>query len=265
MTARDPAAESILVTRDDAIATVTLNNPDRLNALDKSMWQGLREAMESLGRDESLRCVVLRGAGDRAFAAGADIAEFASERANALQAKGYGNLVHEAMQAVARCTHPTVALIRGACIGGGLEIAAMCDLRICGASSRFGVPINRLGLTMGYGELEGVLALVGRAAALEILLEGRVFDAHEALSKGLVNRVVPDDEVEREAYAAAQRIAAGAPLVARWHKRFVERLTPKVDLAPAEWDEGFACFDTADYSEGVAAFLAKRKPAFTGR
>jgi len=255
----------ILLDRDGEIATVTLNNPDKLNALHEAMWRELRDTLRELGRDESLRCVVLRGAGEKAFAAGADISEFATARANAAQAKDYGNLVHEAMQAVARCTHPTVAMIRGACIGGGLEIAAMCDLRICGASSRFGVPVNRLGLTMGYGELQGVLDLVGRAVTLEILLEGRILDAQEAFRKGLVNRVVADAEVEREARALAGRIAAGAPLVARWHKQFVERLTPRVDLAPEEWDEGFACFDTADYREGVDAFLAERKAEFSGR
>lgn len=253
----------ILVSRDGPIATVTLNNPDRLNALHKAMWQRLRDAMRELGLDDSLRCVVLRGAGEKAFAAGADISEFATERADARQAKVYGDLVHDAMQAVARCTHPTVALIHGACIGGGLEIAAMCDLRICGEGSRFGVPINRLGLTMGYGELEGVLAVAGRAVALELLLEGRILDAHEAYRKGLVNRVAADDAVAREAYAAAGRIAAGAPLVARWHKQFIERLTPRGNVSPEEWDEGYACFDTADYREGVAAFLAKRKPTFT--
>lgn len=257
--------EPVLLTRDGPVATVTLNNPERLNALHQAMWQGLRDTMRQLGRDESLRCVVLRGAGDKAFAAGADISEFANERADSAQAKSYGNLVHEAMQAVAVCTHPTVALIQGPCIGGGLEIAAMCDMRICGVSSRFSVPINRLGLTMGYGELEGLLALAGRAVTLEILLEGRVFDAEEAFRKGLVNRVVPDETVEREAYAAAERIAAGAPLVARWHKQFVERLTPRVDISSEEWAEGFACFDTADYREGVAAFLAKRRPHFNGR
>jgi enoyl-CoA hydratase/carnithine racemase len=256
--------ESLLVSRDGAIATVALNNPERLNALKKATWQALRDTMRELGRDESLRCIVMRGAGDKAFAAGADIAEFATERADRAQARSYGELIHEAMQAVARCTHPTVALIRGACIGGGLEIAAMCDLRICGESSRFGVPVNRLGLTMGYGELQGLLALAGRAVTLEILLEGRVFGAQEAYEKGLVNRVVPDAEVESEAYATAGRIAAGAPLVARWHKQFVERLTPQVALAPDEWDQGYACFDTGDYQEGVEAFLAKRSPQFKG-
>jgi enoyl-CoA hydratase/carnithine racemase len=140
----------------------------------------------------------------------------------------------------------------------------MCDLRVAGVSSRFGIPVARLGLTMAYGELMGLLALVGRAAALEILLEGRVFDAGEAHRKGLVNRVVPDEAVEEEAYAAARRIAAGAPLVNRWHKQFIERLAVRAQLEAEEWDEGFACFDTADYREGVAAFLEKRAPHFKG-
>jgi enoyl-CoA hydratase/carnithine racemase len=257
--------EPASVSRDGAIATVTLNNPERLNALTKAMWTELGAVMRQLSGDDGLRCIVLRGAGEKAFAAGADISEFATERAHSAQARHYGELIHETMQAVARCRHPTVAMIHGACVGGGLEIAAMCDLRICGESSRFGIPINRLGLTMAYGELQGLLALVGRAAALEILLEGRVFGAQEALQKRLVNRVVPDANVEEEAYALARRIAEGAPLVARWHKKFIERLTVTAKLSDAEWDEGFACFDTEDYRTGVDAFLRKEKPRFQGR
>jgi len=258
-------ADSVLVARDGIIATVTLNNPERLNALNKTMWARLGGVMRELSTEDSLRCVVLRGAGEKAFAAGADIAEFAKERADARQARDYGNLIHETMQSVGRSRHPTVALIRGACIGGGLEIAAMCDLRVAGQSSRFGIPVNKLGLTMAYGELMGLLALVGRAAALEILLEGRVFDAEEAYRKGLVNRVVADGKVEEEAYATARRIAEGAPLVNRWHKQYIERLSVHAQLTEKEWDEGFACFDTSDYKEGVAAFLAKRKPDFKGK
>ena len=150
--------------------------------------------------------------------------------------------------------------------GGGLEIAACCDMRICGESSRFGVPINKLGLTMGYGEMAGLLALVGRAVALEILLEGRVFGAAEALQKRLVNRVVPDDQVEAEAYAMAKHIADGAPLVARWHKQFIRRLTPQAaPLAQAELDANFDYFKTEDCRIGYDAFIRKQKPAFKGR
>jgi len=256
--------ESVLLARDGAIATITFNKPERMNALDRGMWERLGVLMRELSADDSLRCIVLRGAGTKAFAAGADIAEFATERANAAQAAGYGEAIHHTMQAVRECPHPTVAMIHGACVGGGLEVAAMCDLRICGASSRFGIPIKKLGLTMAYGELMGLLSVVGPAAALEILLEGRVIKADEALAKGLVTRVVADERVEAEALETAQRIASGAPLVARWHKKFIRKLQYQAQLSPADWSEGFACFDTADYREGVAAFLGKRDPDFKG-
>jgi enoyl-CoA hydratase/carnithine racemase len=255
----------VLLARSEAIATVTLNRPDRLNALNYAMWTHLTDVFGALDRDESVRCIVLRGAGDRAFAAGADIAEFAGERSTVEQARTYGAAEHRAVMAVADCRHPTVALIRGACVGGGLEIAAACDIRIAGASSRFGVPINRLGLTMQYPELEFFIRAVGRAAALELLLEGSIVDAERALALGLVNRVVTDGEVEREAYAVAERIAGGAPLVNRWHKRFVRRLDRGGPLTPEELDEAFDAYATEDYRTGFEAFLAKREPRFRGK
>ena len=258
-------SEPIELQRDGNIATVILNNPDKLNALTLAMWTRLGEVMRALSDDATVRCVVLRGAGDKAFAAGADISEFDRVRTTAAQARLYGKQIHSTMQAVANCRHPTLAMIRGACIGGGLEIASMCDLRLCSASSRFGIPINRLGLVLAYGELQGLLSVAGRATALEILLEGRVFDADEACAKRLVNRVLPDDKLEAEAYATARRIADGAPLAARWHKKFIRRLADPAPLTEAEWDEGFACFDTEDYQTGYKSFLAKAKPAFKGR
>ena len=195
---------AVLVERDGAIATVVLDRPDKLNALSLASWTELGERMRELSADDSLRCVIVRGAGTKAFAAGADIAEFPDVRANAAQGKDYGELIHATMRSIGECRHPTVAMIHGVCVGGGLEVALMCDLRICGAGSRFGIPINRLGLTMGYGELAGLLAVVGPAVALEILLEGRIFGAQEAFDKGLVQRVVADDQVEAEARAAAR-------------------------------------------------------------
>ena len=255
----------ILVERDGAIATVVLNAPDRLNALSQASWSELGTRMRELSADPDVRCVVLRGAGTKAFAAGADIAEFPSVRANSAHGKIYGELIDATMQAIGDCVHPTVAMIHGVCVGGGLEVALMCDLRICGESSRFGIPINRLGLTMGYGELMGLLAVVGPATALEILLEGRIFGAQEALANGLVQRVVADDQLEVEVAESVARIAAGAPLVARWHKQFIRRLRSREALSPEERKEGFACFDTADYREGLRAFLAKQRPRFEGR
>ena len=257
--------ETILVQRDDAIATVVLNRPEKLNALTRSMWQRLGEVIDGLSREDDVRCIVLRGAGDKAFAPGNDISEFENERANVEQARVYGTMMHRTLAAFEQCRHPIVAMIKGICVGGGLEIAANCDLRICGESSRFGAPVNKLGLVMAHAELRGLLSLVGRAAALEILLEGRVFGAQEAREKGLVTRIVPDDQVEEEAYATARRIADGAPLVARWHKQFAKRLADSRPLTQAEIDEGYACFGTEDFRIGYRAFLDKRKPEFKGR
>ena len=211
--------DPILQERDDAIATVVLNRPDKLNALNREAWARLEEVMRELSQDNGVRCIVLRGAGEKAFAAGADISEFENERSNVEQAREYGNTVDGAMASLVDCRHPTLAMIRGVCVGGGLEVACACDLRICGSSSRFGVPVNRLGLTMAYRELELLLSLIGHAAALEILLEGKVFGAEKAAAIGLLNRVVPDDRVQEEAYATARRIAEAAPLVNRWHKK----------------------------------------------
>jgi enoyl-CoA hydratase/carnithine racemase len=257
--------ESVLAARDGAIATVTLNKPERLNALDRTMWTRLGAVMRELDADESVRCVVLRGAGGKAFAAGADIAEFANERADSAQARQYGVDTAAALRALAECRHPTVALIEGACVGGGLLVAAQCDLRICNESARFGVPVKNLGLTESYDELEGMLRVIGPAASLEILLEGRIWGAREAYEKGLVCRVAPDTGVEAEGYATARRIAEGAPLAARWHKKFVRRLADPRPLTAEEHDEGFACFDTEDFRIGYRAFLAKKKPEFKGR
>jgi len=258
-------SEAILLARDGAIAIVTLNNPEKLNALGLGSWKRLGEAMRELDADKSLRCTVIRGAGEKAFAAGADISEFETTRKNARVAKKYGEVLEATMGAIARCRHPIVAMIHGVCVGGGLEIVSQCDLRICGASSRFGIPINKLGLVVGYGEMKGLIDLVGRAAALEILLEGRVIGAEEAKDKGLVNRVVPDDKVEEESMAAARRIADGAPLVARWHKKFARRLAEPRPPTKTERDEAYACFDTEDFRIGVRAFLAKQKPEFKGK
>ena len=252
---------------DGAIATVTLHNPAKLNALSVVMWQALKRAMETLAADDTLRCIVLRGAGTEAFAAGADIAEFATVRDTAEQGRVYhGELVHGALKAIAECRHPTIAMIHGPCVGGGLEIACQCDLRIAGESGRFGVPINRLGFPIAYGELEALLPLLGRAVALEILVEGRVWSAQEAREKGLLTRLVPDATLEDEAYATARRVAEGAPLVARWHKQFVRRLTARpAALSEAEVTENFAYFDTEDYRIGYDAFMQKKKPKFVGR
>jgi enoyl-CoA hydratase/carnithine racemase len=257
--------DTILVQRDGAIATVVLNRPQKLNALTKPMWRRLGEAVSELSADDSVRCVVLRGAGERAFSPGNDISEFETERSNREQAIEYGRIMHATAAALDACRHPIVAQIHGVCVGGGLEIASLADIRICGESSRFGAPIKNLGLVMAYPEMAPLVRLAGADVALEILLEGRIFDAAEAREKRLVTRVVPDDRVAAEALAAAERIAEGAPLAARWHKRFARRLREAQPLTEAEYLECFDCFDTEDFRIGYRAFLAKQRPAFEGR
>ncbi|NDH53763.1 MAG: enoyl-CoA hydratase/isomerase family protein [Betaproteobacteria bacterium] len=256
---------SILVERTEHVATVTLNKPEKMNALDLAMWRELAQTFQGLSADDSLRCIVLRGAGEKAFSAGADIEEFERERNSAEKSRAYSKVTQAALAAIAECRHPTLAQIHGACVGGGLEMATMCDMRICGESSRFGVPINRLGLVVSYEELGGLVALAGKAGTLEILLEGRVFSAEEALRKGLVNRFVADADVAAEVGAAARRIAQGAPLVARWHKKFINRMLQSAPLTAEERDEVHLCFDTEDFRIGWKAFLAKERAAFVGR
>jgi enoyl-CoA hydratase/carnithine racemase len=157
-----------------------------------------------------------------------------------------------------------VAVIEGVCVGGGLEIAACCDLRVCGESSRFGAPINRLGLTMSYDELEPLVQLLGASPVLELLLSGELIGAERALTYGLVNRVHPDAAVVEQGYGLAARIAAGAPLVNRWHKKFVQRLHERAALSDAERSEPHEAFGTRDYREGRTAFIEKREPRFRG-
>jgi len=255
----------VVLERSDEIAAVILNRPERLNALTHEMWHEVGSIFAALDGDDGLRCIILRGAGGKAFAPGADIAEFGARRSNSEQAREYGGVMHRAMHAIDGSRHPTVAAIEGICVGGGLELAMLCDIRICGAGSRFGVPINRIGVTMAYPEIGALIARVGRQTALEILLEGRVFDAAEALAKGLVSRVVPDEKVLDEAFATANRIAAGAPLVNRWHKKFARRLMDAAPLTQAERDEPYQTFDTDDFRAGYRAFLDKKTPQFKGR
>ncbi|AOZ07389.1 enoyl-CoA hydratase/isomerase family protein [Cupriavidus malaysiensis] len=247
------------------VATVTLSHPGRLNAISAAMWRELAAAFATLAGERALRCVVVRGDGGH-FAAGADIAEFPVERADTAAVRRYHmDIIAPALAAVAHCPLPTVAMIEGVCVGGGLEIACHCDLRVAAADARFGVPINRLGFPMAPGELQGLLALAGRAVTLEILLEGRVFGAAEAQAKGLLTRVVAADALAAEVEATVARIAAGAPAAARINKATIRRLAPQPEpLSEAELAAHFAYVPGHDHAEGVAAFLARRPPRFTG-
>lgn len=256
----------VQVSRDGTVATVTLHNPAKLNAVNAHMWRQLKTEVESLAADDGLRCVVVRGSG-RHFAAGGDIHEFATLRDTLERARVYHDRwVGGALQALSKCRHPVVAMIRGNCIGGGLEIASACDVRICDPSARFGVPINRLGFAIAHGELRGLLSIANPAVVLELLLEGRIMLADEAYAKGLVNRVVAEEALEQEVAATVERITAGAPLVAQLHKQLVRRLaTQAAPLSEEEIRANFSYLETADYRIGYEAFLARKKPEFLGR
>ncbi|MFF7055472.1 enoyl-CoA hydratase/isomerase family protein [Achromobacter spanius] len=250
--------------RDGALAWVTLSHPGRLNAITVGMWGELRDVFTRVSADDTLRCVIVRGEGGN-FAAGADIREFPAQRADMAGVQRYHrDILAPALQAVANCPHPVVAQIEGVCVGGGLEIASQCDLRIAGASARFGVPINRLGFPMAPDEMRGLLALVGRAATLAILLEGRVFGADEAHGLGLLTRIVPDEQVADAARRSAERICQGAPLAARINKRLSARLAQGGALTEDEYQDYFSYAESRDHQEGVRAFLAGVDPSFSG-
>lgn len=259
------ASGAILCHRSGPVVTVLLNKPDALNALDLAMWQDLAAVFEALSVDKDVACVVLGSAGGTVFAAGADITEFETIRSTPAEAKAYDLVWRRALSAVYDCPHPVVVSIGGACIGGGLVLAAMGDIRVAAESARFGVPINRLSVVLAYPELANLMRRAGSANLLEMLLEGRIMGAADALTKGLINRVVADNALAGEVEATVRRITAGAPLANRWHKAFVRRLeSGNGPVSAAELDECYEFLETEDYREGLRAFTEKRRPRFRG-
>ena len=246
------------------LARVTLNQPAKLNAMTKAMWIRFAEVWEAVGADENVRCVLLAGAG-RGFCPGNDISEFETERSDAAKARALSEIMNRGRTAMLNCPHPVVARIQGPCVGGGLEIAAMADMRIASQTATFGAPLNRIGLSMAYEEMIPIWKLCGRAQMYEFLVEGRIIDADTARMRGLVNRVVAPEALDTEVEATVSEILAGPPLVHRWHKKFLARLDDPNPLSDADIDEHYLAFETEDYSRGYRAFLRKTKPEFVGR
>jgi enoyl-CoA hydratase/carnithine racemase len=259
-------ADKMLARKDGGVGYVIFNNPQRHNAVSLEMWARTAEILEDFAKDDEVRVVVLTGAGGKSFVSGADISKFESERASLDATKIYNETVATANDGVAAFPKPTIAMIKGYCIGGGLGLAVCCDMRICSDNSKFALPAAKLGLGYSFPGLKRLVDAVGVAFAKEIFFTARQFDAEEARAMGLVNRVVPADELETYVKNYADLIAANAPLTVKAGKFIVGETIKdesQRDLARCA-DMVDACFSSNDYVEGRRAFMEKRKPAFTG-
>lgn len=253
------------VERDGAIGRMVFDNTARRNAINARMWQAIPQAISEFNNDAAVRCIVLRGAGETAFAAGADISEFEIRRSSEEQVRAYEAAVDAAHVAIESSPKPVVALIHGFCVGGGLATALSCDLRYAGDSARFAIPAARLGLGYGVHGNSRLVATVGHAAAREIMYTARLYDAKEALAMGLVNWVMPDEVVDEYVENVALNIAANAPLTVAASKIAFEALiSPSGDFSSAQAAIS-ACMRSDDYVEGRRAFMEKRKAQFRGR
>jgi enoyl-CoA hydratase len=260
--------ERLIAEKDGAIGWLTFNNPARRNALSVDMWEGIPVVLEQFEQDPQIRVVVLRGTLEaKAFISGADISEFEKRRATNASAADYNTTSARAFGSVEKCQKPIIAMIQGYCLGGGLAFALACDLRLAGEGSRFSIPASKLGLGYGWPGVKKMIDLIGPAYAKEIFLTARQFNAAEALQMGLLNRVLPDAELEAYVRSYCAMIAENAPLtIAAIRAAAYEIGRPNGAIDGKRLDALVArCFDSEDYKEGRNAFLEKRKPAFKGK
>jgi enoyl-CoA hydratase len=262
----DDAGDGVAVRLHAAIAEVILSRPAVHNALDYAMWSRIHEVFEQLATDRTIRAILVRGAGGRAFSAGADISEFREQRLGVEAAARYNARIAGALRTVRRTHQPVVAMITGLAVGGGCELATACDLRIASDDARLGIPVARLGVTLGLEEITGLVALVGPGRAKDLLFTGRLIDAAEAHRIGLVDRVVPRAEVEQASWRLAETIAQAAPTAAIANKLAIGMVTHGPDHGDVERLRGLtdSVYAGRDLAEGVDAFLAKRDPTFVG-
>ena len=259
--------ERMIVETDGAIGWMVFNNPARRNAISRDMWEAIPLIVEAFERDPAVRVIVLKGAGEKAFISGADISQFEALRSSPEAVKEYDAIGDRAQSRLQNAAKPTIAMIHGYCIGGGVGVALACDLRIAAEGARFGVPAAKLGLGYRWSGVKKLVDLVGPAFAKEIFYTARQFSAGEALAMGLVNRVLPEAELESYVRAYCAAIAENAPLTLQAIKGVVAELgKPAGNFDAKRCDELVArCFASEDYVEGRRAFMEKRKPAFQGK
>jgi enoyl-CoA hydratase/carnithine racemase len=262
-----PQAEKMLSRKEGSVGYVIFNNPERHNAVSLDMWQRAGEMLDDFRSDDNIKVVVVTGAGGKAFVSGADISRFEKERSNEAAVKHYSDVVEKSYKAFHEFPKPTIAMIRGYCIGGGMGLATCCDVRIATEKSTFAVPAAKLGLGYAYAGLKRLVDVVGPSFSMEIFYTARQFTAAEALAMGLVNRVVADGELESYVKSYADMIAGNAPLTIKAVKAVVSEMMKDDgtrDLKRAQ-DAVDACFKSQDYEEGRKAFMEKRKPVFIGK
>jgi enoyl-CoA hydratase/carnithine racemase len=257
----------MLANVEDGVGLVTFNQPEKRNAISVEMWHGLGEILDEMSADDAVRVVVLTGAGGRAFVSGADISQFEQRRSSADAQQAYDRMTAAGRDRLAGFRKPTIAMIRGYCLGGGLAIAMLTDLRIASPDSQFGIPAARLGIAYGFEGIRRLVSLVGPAHARMMLYAAERIGADEAWRIGLVNRVVAEDQLEETVFGIARQIATNAPLSIAASKLTIDQvlLDPGARDLEAVRRAAAVCFDSEDYREGRAAFLEKRSPRFRGR
>lgn len=260
------STDKIIARKKGQVAHVIFNNPERHNAVSLEMWEAVTEALTSFKADKDVRVAVLSGAGEKAFVSGADISKFEDERANEKAIARYNEAVATANRTIEEFPKPTIAMIRGYCIGGGLGVALGCDIRICADNARFALPAAKLGLGYGFPGLKRFVDIVGPSFTKEFFFTARQFDANEALAMGLANRVLPVAELESYVTKYAEMISTNAPLTIETTKFIVGEILKdpsQRDMKSCE-EKVLRCFNSNDYKEGRQAFMEKRKPTFTG-
>lgn len=258
-------SERIIARKEGALGWLIFNNPERRNAVSVDMWEAIPRVLDAFGADAEVRVVVLAGAGDKAFVSGADISQFEKERSSQDAVQRYEELAERAQARLQTFDKPVVAMIRGYCLGGGLNIAVLCDLRIAADDARFGIPAAKMGLGYRASSMKNLVDIVGAAFAREIMITARQFTAAEAKEMGLLHKVTTKENLEKEVKETCDLISANAPLTMRAAKRIIR------EIAKSDYDAAACkawvkeCFESADYKEGRKAFMEKRKPIFTGK